>query len=334
MSTPRLDCRAKLIHYLDHVAEIWKTIPDSIRGTLYTDLRDDVKRLGLPGIVKPVDVMGIETRNPVLVASFDGYSAAKYDKRPVALLDHGIGQSFGADPDRRISHHFAYPGGDGRDADLYLCGSEHAANRERSITTRHNRIYAIGCAKRIPQSPRNTTPIIALSFHWEATQPPEAVGGFSEFRFALEPMFQQYKVIGHYHPRMKGRMCKWYTDHNVPIVHNLSEVMQLADVFICDTNSSLYQFALTGKPVVVLNPSWFRKTLNHGLRFWDAAHIGPQVQGPTDWRTFRAALDYAIADPPELQAQRHDALWKVYPRLTQAPWEVAASALVEWVESL
>jgi hypothetical protein len=60
-------------------------------------------------------------------------------------------------------------------------------------------------------------------------------------------------------------------------VASLREVQRRAAVYVCDNSSSMYEFAATGRPVVVLDlPEGrikgigYRRNINHGLRFWDA----------------------------------------------------------------
>ena len=60
-------------------------------------------------------------------------------------------------------------------------------------------------------------------------------------------------------------------------MRDFDEVMERSTLYICDNSSTLYEFASTGRPVVVLNAPWFRRDIEHGLRFWEHADVGVSV---------------------------------------------------------
>jgi hypothetical protein len=78
--------------------------------------------------------------------------------------------------------------------------------------------------------------------------------------------------------------------------------------------------------VVVLNRPDYRRHVNHGLRFWDAADVGVQVDRPAD---LSDAVADALRDDPSRQAAREAALGLVY-AYRQGAAKRAADAIMDW----
>ena len=104
---------------------------------------------------------------------------------------------------------------------------------------------------------------------------------------------------------MTQRMERLYRKAGIPFVAAFEDVCRQADLFIADNTSCLFEFAATGRPVVVLNSKYYRRNVNHGLRYWDAADVGIQVDRPED---LVAAVAEALVDAPARQAARDAAL--------------------------
>ena len=107
---------------------------------------------------------------------------------------------------------------------------------------------------------------------------------------------------------------------------DFADVCRRADVYITDNSSTLFEFAATGRPVVVLNAPEFRRNVNHGLRFWEAATVGVQVDHPRD---LVAAVASALEDPEPSQNAREAALAIVYTYRSGGASR-AAAALSDW----
>jgi hypothetical protein len=58
-----------------------------------------------------------------------------------------------------------------------------------------------------------------------------------------------------------------------------------------------------------MNPSKYRRWVHHGLRFWEAATVGEQVDTPAD---LVPAVRRALDDPRATESQRNAALDIVY----------------------
>ena len=112
--------------------------------------------------------------------------------------------------------------------------------------------------------------MVAVSFHWNYHGIPEMRSAFDWYSKAVVELAKEVTVIGHGHPKRKD-LPDWYRAHGIEYVPNFFEVLRRADVYACDNSTTLFEFASTGRPVVVLNAPWYRQEANHGLRFWDAA---------------------------------------------------------------
>lgn len=88
-----------------------------------------------------------------------------------------------------------------------------------------------------------------------------------------------WQVLGHGHPRLWQPLRVMWGQLGVEAVEDFGEILSRADVLAVDNSSVLYEFASTGRPVVVMNAPWFRRNIHHGLRFWDLIP-GAQIDGP------------------------------------------------------
>jgi len=335
---PRIDAIASQSHFVDHMLPVWLALPDELRGTFYLSIdgRDDV-----PNASRARPPSGSV---PTLVASSgDLHTSARKLGRPSAIMEHGCGQSFGAIGDestnaRRSRTHSSYAGGMNRPAGLFLHPGPHPAARDRA-TYPAARVEIVGCAKldSLPRKPeRSADPVVAVAFHWPAPICPETKPAATDFKAGLRDLVKRYRVIGHGHPRFLlnpyrqgqlGALARWYEAMGIEVEPSFEGVCRRADVYLNDCSSTLFEFASTGRPVVVLNSPQYRRNVSHGLRFWEAATVGVQVT-PRD--CLADAVARALADPPEQQEAREAALDLVY-AYRSGGGERAAAALVDWV---
>lgn len=155
---------------------------------------------------------------------------------------------------------------------------------------------------------------------------PEGRSGFHWIAPAIPELARRFRVIGHAHPRIAPTLERWYRQHGIEFVPDFDDVVRRAALYVTDNSSSLYEFASTGRPVVVLNAPWYRRDTEHGLRFWSASRVGVNVDRPDD---LSDAVALALSDPPEWQAEREAALRIVYAYRSGAS-ERAADALIAW----
>lgn len=121
---------------------------------------------------------------------------------------------------------------------------------------------------------------------------------------------------------MRGFWEAWYRAQSIEFIPEFEDVVRRADIYVNDSSSTLYEFAATGRPVVTLNAPWYRRDVNHGLRFWEHADVGIQVDHPDDLET---AILKTIAHPD--RAARDVAVEAVYPHLGQSAARAATVLL-------
>lgn len=292
-----IDLLATWQHYRDHLQPVWDGLPATVRG---------------PG-------------DAALVAGWaDAKRAHHKGYRRIALLEHGIGQSYSnANP--------AYPGGAKRDAvGLFLSPNETAASRDRAAYPRA-RVEVVGAPKIdcLPSRDGGGPTTVAISFRWNAemVQRNEGRWAWPFYRDVLPDLARSFHLIGHCHPRVARLFERIYGKLGIEYVPTFADVCRRADVYVCDGVSTLYEFAATGRPVVVLNAPWYRRSVEHGLRFWEAADVGIQVDQTA---ALVSAVTAALEDAPARQQAREHALSVVYGLRTNGA-AAAATAVLDWL---
>jgi len=135
-------------------------------------------------------------------------------------------------------------------------------------------------------------------------------------------------VLGHGHPRVIRRLESSYRRKNLEVTREFTEVLRRADLYICDNSSTIFELASMGRPVVLLNAPWYRREVEHGLRFWEAAEIGLQVDRPEE---LVEVVRWALADPPSQREKRRQAVQLAYAYTDGRATERAVKAIMEVV---
>lgn len=263
-----LNAYASESHYIDHIAPIWQNLSPAIKGTFHTteSQASYATRLGIKTETTPPN------NNHTIVASWGDY---KKTTGPVIYMEHGIGHTYS-------NNHPSYAGSPGKDrVTLFL--NQHIVTDTKNRATYPNANHAIiGVPKmdQIKQRPPQDS-VVCLSFHWDARVAPESRSAFRHYRRFIGDInkIEGINLIGHCHPRKGWRETvePYYTANNIEFVPTFAEVLARADFYIIDNSSTGYEFAAAGRPVIHMNAPWYRKTINHGIRFWD--HIpGPTVE--------------------------------------------------------
>ena len=319
-----IDVLASAPHYADHLAAVFGALPAEDRGSFLTGDRTTAERVRGLGF-EPVLPNGEDW--PVLVASYgDLKRAGSLGRSRVAIMEHGAGQSYGGRP--RSATLGSYAGGVGRGAaSLFLHPGEHPAARDRAAYP-GARVEVVGSPHldTLPKRDGHKGRVVAFSFHFNGAMVPEAKNAYAWAWPAIQKLRGSYELLGHAHPSLFPYIQRRYRRAGIEPVAAFADVCRRADVYVCDNSSTLFAFAATGRPVVVLNPPWYSRSVDHGLRFWDAADVGVQCNNLAE---LPAAIDEALKDRAAQKKKREAALDLVYAYRSGAS-NRAADVLKDW----
>ena len=301
-------------HYADHLRPVHEAVAE-MTGQAPPFL-DRAPRRGRPGA---------ERRELTVVAS-------EADRRrvpaPVARMEHGVGMSYVTKGARPAS----YPGGAGqRNVAAFISPNEYAA-REWRRRYPGKPAPVVGIPRldhlaRLKAKPMPDRPTVCVSFHWDCLIAPETRWGWPHFGEAALALAgdEEFDLVGHSHPRAAGWIRPAFEGAGVEYLGTFDEVLRRADVYVVDNSSTLYEFAAADRPVVMLNPPWYRRAAAHGLRFWEHSDVGEAVWDPGQ---LAGAVRRAILEPTEHREARRAATLAVAPHMGQAASR-AAEALVQ-----
>lgn len=281
---------ASLPHYAEHLAPILAALPDGVRGGMWAPM--DGRAWG------PMLPPALEHSDDVFMVA--GLQDAQHfaGRKRLVYVEHGAGQTYVGAED-----HGSYSGGnhDGLGVRLYIAPSETVAARWRA---RGSRAVAVGCPRldarlaATGSAPKRAETVV-FTWHWWCELAPEAQSAFPHYETTLPMLINRLRddgvlVMGHGHPRYLPRLARFYQEvARVPWVRTLDEAFDQAPVLVADNTSALYEAAACGIPTVVVNAPWYRRHVEHGLRFW--SHVpGPQVD---DIVAMYDAITAALIDP-------------------------------------
>jgi hypothetical protein len=289
-----VDVLATSPHYLDHLRPIYELLPDRHRGDVLTSA-------AVPS-----------SKRPTVVSSFGDLQLARRAGRPVILTEHGAGQSYRL-PNGEHMRHTSLAGGRDRYG-VILALVPGPAARDAYLETRTLNgapIVEVGVPKLDAwhagrRRPNLTSPpTIAVSFHWDCYVAPETRSSWRRFLPAIAQLARErsdVRILGHAHPRLRRTIEPVYAKEGIPFEPDFERVLELASVYVCDNSSTMYEYASTERPVVVLNHRLYRRGLEHGLRFWAGSALGPHVGEPN---MLSRAIDAALRPTREdVEARR------------------------------
>ena len=308
-----LDVYASESHYIDHIAPIWLRLPNDIKGIFRT----------VPKHVPHAARLGIKaettspTTNHTLVASWGDY---KKTRGPIIYMEHGIGHTYS-------NGHPSYAGSLGRDrATLFL--NQHVVTDSKNRSTYPKAEHAIiGIPKMDTVKQRGVQgSVVCISFHWDAKVAPESRSAFQHYERHIGDLtnLDGITILGHAHPR-KGWQEKLepiFKQNGIRFIPTFAKVLDQADFYVIDNSSTGYEFAAAGRPVIHMNAPWYRRNVNHGIRFWD--HIpGPIVDtGPELLRT----IPKFVHNYGDYEKQRLKVVKTLFPNLGHST-DVAVSVI-------
>lgn len=323
-------------HYADHMIPVWHALPAEVRGKFYcvVGLADYVRRLGVePEVYESPREMQRQLRSEdgYPLTAVCGHSDPMWlDKtgRKNIILMHGTGFVFR--PGGVV--HTSYPGAKSarENTVLMLSTNEQIAEIERAANP-HLRVEVVGCPKldhwhSARDKIRSERPVIALAWHWRCKVAPEAYTAFDEYREMLPMLAEKYELLGHGHPRIIDDIEPIYQKLKIPVVRDLAEVFDRADLMVADATSAIFEFASLDRPVVFLRS---RRYQSAGGMFGDLEHLGVVCRTAAD---VIPAIERSIGDPEPYRSARRAAVARAYAYMDGHCAERAARAILQQLE--
>lgn len=301
----RIDILAALPHYVDHLKPVWDALPREARG-VFAARGAGAQRAAKLGLRHEANLE--RSDRLTLVAAHTDYKLARTLGRPVAYLNHGVGQSW-RDPSGRL-----IPTGCGEARDgvvVFLTPGPHATSVTREANGPAANIVEVGSAKveTLRRHPKPAEPLLVFSTHWDHTEVPESRSVLGEYLPAVTELAKDLPVAIHAHPRVTAHWRLLAKRRGIEFIETFDEVCERGTAYATDASSTLFEFAALDRPVIVLNGMKYRRHHQHGLRFWQASRVGVNADGPG---TLRQAVAHALEDPPHQQRLRREAVALAY----------------------
>lgn len=251
------------------------------------------------------------THDPGLLVNRLVVVASERDRRfvktsRVIRMEHGVGLSYNDVTDG------SWPGGKGQtNVEAFLVPNEYAARAYRNNYPSVP-VHVVGSPMmdrwhNDPPKPKNKRPLVVFSFHWDCPATHETRWSFPEYRDQLVTLLHEpvtFDIALHAHPLARKGVRKWAEANGIRFIWDFADVLRKADCYAVDNSSTLYEFASTDRPVVVLNSQHYRKKIHHGLRFWEHSQIGPNVWEAAHLKmAVEAALEGVGADERKIATE-------------------------------
>jgi hypothetical protein len=324
-------------HFADHIAPLWHALPDEYRGDFWAGYNTATldrtvgvlrrhhripARVGWPA----ADLAGL-----CVVSAIGDFSLAHRSCPGLGFvfMEHGCGITYagGSNGDAITSSYIGSKSRQG--AKLIVTPNDFTAQIQQEATP-NIPVFDLGTELRLdrwvgtPPPEPTDPPTVAISFHYDWDKLPETTSALPFYEHVLPVLAERFHVLGHAHPRLWPTASFLYEQAGIEPVRHFDEVLARAQLYAVDNSSTLYEFAATDRPVVVLNSPKYRRDVHHGLRFWD--HIpGLEVDNPDE---LAAVIDLALTDPEHARQRRHDAVDVVFPQNDGGAAERLAAAVM------
>lgn len=266
-------------HYVDHILPVWNALPDDVRGSVFVTFKDEAERVAASGVKVTSGKIVIDPDDKYIIA---GYADIKRVPRnaDICLMEHGSGQTYAN------VRSGSYAGGRDRGrVGLFIVPNERVASVNMAaypdattVAAGSPRLDALYMA-RLRNEHKRTGNKLAVSFHWRCVLCPETNTAFDEWKKDIVNLActGNQHILGHGHPRLWEEISDFWKSSGIEPVQDWLTVVRRADVYACDNSSTMFEAAAIGLPVVLLNSRRWRRDVDHGLRFWDEAGMGPNL---------------------------------------------------------
>lgn len=279
------------VHYCDHLYSVYKRLGpyQGIAWQRGRVVRDGFRPVGFsqPDFYKWARQQ--DTREPFIVASYqDVTNLYQAGFRNLIMMEHGIGQTYANNTDGSYISQVR-----SRYCTSFWMPNRRAAELQAAVATVpvfHIDSYRVqdlqAWRNGSPIANTSNKPVVAVSFHGNLYGCPEQQATSDDWwaNGTLHLLAKQtdFDLVGHAHPRAAKDLADMWNQIGVPFVDSFEDVVRMADIYITDNSSTLYEAAACDIPVIVLNGVRYRPGVRHGLRFWNYADVGVQVWAKND----------------------------------------------------
>ena len=306
----KVDFLATEKHFFDHSVPIFKKLPEDYRGTFFVGsaIYGHAKRHLNEKYLKTTTKYPLESSREYVLVNAVG-DLRKAGPKHVIYMEHGVGLSYG-----NLNPSYCDSSGSRKHVKMFLCPNSYVFERvNRNFPTIAKKMVGIPYmdkyANRIFKVNKKN-PTIVISFHWDCKGNNNFTrSAYNHYRNFIPKLKKEFpRLMGHGHPRILAELdVATYKPFDIPVIRNFSDVVEKADLYMVDNSSTLFEFAFTNKPVVVMNCPYYNKKMKVNYRFWEYADIGVNVE-PTHLQGIIDGIYEALEDSEEQQFKRKKAV--------------------------